>query len=87
MSVIEPIVGVLTQAARLIGVSPRATSPQTCHRASSIHQMKSDTRGPSNSRLNRVKVGLRTVVHIARRLTLLDAEKYGATGRGVSERN
>ena len=49
---------------------PGASAANATDRASSIHQMKSDTRGPSNSRLTLVKVGRRSMVRIARRLTL-----------------
>ena len=53
---------------------PGASAANATDRASSIHQMKSDTRGPSNSRLTLVKVGRRSMVRIARRLTLNAAE-------------
>jgi hypothetical protein len=48
---------------------PGASAANAADRASSIDQMKSDTRGPSNSRRTLVKVGRRSVVRIARRLT------------------
>jgi hypothetical protein len=49
--------------------TPGASAANAADCASSIHQMKSNTEEPSNGCLTLVKVGRRTVVRIARRLT------------------
>jgi len=48
---------------------PGASAANAADCASSIHQMKPNTEEPSNGCLTLVKVGRRTVVRIARRLT------------------
>ena len=48
---------------------PGASAANAADRASSIHQMKSDTEEPSNNRPTLVNVGRRKLVSFARRLT------------------
>ena len=53
---------------------PGASAANAADRASPIHQMKSDTKEPSNNRPTLVNVGRRKLVRFARRLTLVERQ-------------